>query len=336
VNILPECKNRGENLVQRDFLSLCSSFHAFLRLNQKKSAAGRASGSLAPSGDEPFLIFAEKKLSGFVPQRVFNNENTMTASQQLLTDYVAGSDPAFGELVSRYVGLVYSAAVRLVDGDTHLAEDVTQTVFVDLARKAGTLSRGVMLGGWLHRHTCFVAAKTMRRERRRRDRKRQAVEMNELQDHSQANLSQVAPVIDEAINQLNAEDRTAILLRFFEQRDLRSVGEILGSTEDAARKRVARALEKLHVLLKHRGVALSAATLGTALATEAVTATPAAMATAITTTALAGAAAGTGTALTTDKTYDYDKTSTWYRQRPGCRRCRDTFGDSTSSQCEAA
>src|SRR6266850_4482144 len=179
----------------------------------------------------------------------------MTDGQQLLSQYAeSGSEPAFRELVTRYVDFVYSAAVRLVDGDTHLAEDVTQTVFVDLARKAGTLSRGVMLGGWLHRHTCFVAAKTMRGERRRRDRERQAVEMNELQDHSQVNLSQVAPVIDEAINQLNTEDRTAILLRFFEQRDLRSVGEILGSTEDAARKRVARALEKLHVLLKHRGV----------------------------------------------------------------------------------
>ena len=84
-----------------------------------------------------------------------------------------GEEAAFRELVSRYVDLVYSAAIRLVNGDAHLAEDVTQTVFADLARMARSLSRGVMLGGWLHRHTCFVAGKTMRSERRRLARERQ-------------------------------------------------------------------------------------------------------------------------------------------------------------------
>src|SRR5688572_7699110 len=105
----------------------------------------------------------------------------MADSQQLLADYVAtGSEAAFRELVSRYIDLVYSAAVRLVDGDTHLAEDVTQTVFADLARISRTLSRETMLGGWLHRHTCFVASKTMRGERRRQKREQQAVEMNSV------------------------------------------------------------------------------------------------------------------------------------------------------------
>src|SRR5215210_1487222 len=100
----------------------------------------------------------------------------MTETQQFLADYVKnGSEPAFRELVTRYVDLVYSAAVRLVNNDTHLAEDVTQTVFADLARMARTLSPEVMLGGWLHRHTCFVASKTLRGERRRRERERQAV-----------------------------------------------------------------------------------------------------------------------------------------------------------------
>ncbi len=222
----------------------------------------------------------------------------MTDSQTLLADYVQnGSEAAFRELVGRYLDLVYSAAVRLVEGDTHLAEDVAQTVFVDLARLGRTLSKDVMLGGWLHRHTCFVAAKTLRGERRRQSRERQAVEMNALQDHSQANLAQVAPILDEAINRLDEADRTAILLRFFEQRDFRSVGEVLGSNEDAARMRVNRALEKLHSLLKHRGVALSAAALGTALVTEAVTAAPAGLAISISSAALATAAAGTGTTL---------------------------------------
>ena len=92
----------------------------------------------------------------------------MTDSRQLLADYARnGSEEAFRELVTRYLSLVYSTAIRLVGGDAHLAEDVAQTVFVDLARKARTLPGDVMLGGWLHRNTCFVAAKTMRGERRR-------------------------------------------------------------------------------------------------------------------------------------------------------------------------
>src|SRR5580704_16801677 len=105
----------------------------------------------------------------------------MTDSQRLLADYAKhGSEAAFRELVTRYLDLVYSTALRLAGGDTHLAEDVAQTVFVDLASLAKSLSGEVKLGGWLHRHTCFVAAKTLRGERRRQSRERQAVEMNSL------------------------------------------------------------------------------------------------------------------------------------------------------------
>ena len=223
----------------------------------------------------------------------------MTDTRQWLADYVTnGSESAFRELVKGHVDLVYSTAVRLVGGDTHLAQDVAQTVFVDLARKACTLPRDVMLGGWLHRDTCFVASKIMRGERRRRFRERQASAMNEMSDHSDANLARIAPVLDEAINQLGAEDRTAIVLRFFEQHDLRSVGKAMGSSEDAARMRVNRALEKLQFLLKHRGIALSVTALGTVLAAEAVSAAPAGIAATISRIALAGAAAGSGTTLT--------------------------------------
>jgi RNA polymerase sigma factor (sigma-70 family) len=238
-------------------------------------------------------------LFGFGIRRVFNGGLKMTDSQQLLVNYVRdGSEEAFRELVTRYLALVYSTAIRLVNGDTHLAEDVAQTVFVDLARKARTLPGDVMLGGWLHRDTCFVASKTMRSERRRRSRERHAVEMNSLQDRCESALTHVAPILDEAINRLGAEDRTAILLRFFEQRDFRSVGEALGSNEDAARMRVNRALEKLHVLLKRRGVTLSVAALGTVLTAEAITAAPVGLAATISSAALASAAAGTTTTLT--------------------------------------
>jgi RNA polymerase sigma factor (sigma-70 family) len=195
----------------------------------------------------------------------------MTDSQQLIAEYARnGSDAAFRELVTRYINLVYSTALRLVEGDTHRAEDVAQTVFVDLARLARTLSREVMPGGWLHRHTCFVAANTLRGERRRQSRERQAVEMNALQNHSGADFSQIAPLLDEAINELGEADRTAILLRFFEQHDFRSVGQALGSNEDAARMRVTRALEKLETLLKRRGVTASSGALAVVLGANAV------------------------------------------------------------------
>jgi len=218
----------------------------------------------------------------------------MTETQTLLAQYAQdGSEPAFRELVTRYIDLVYSTALRLVGADTHLAQDVAQTVFVDLARKARTLPGGVMLGGWLHQHTRFVAAKTMRGERRRQNRERQAAEMNAQDDHSESNLAQVVPILDEAISQLDAADRSAILLRYFEQKDLRAVGEALGSSEEAARKRVSRALDELRSLLKRRGVLLSAVALSSLLATQAVTAAPAGLATSIAGTALTSATSAT-------------------------------------------
>src|SRR5512140_1638740 len=115
----------------------------------------------------------------------------MNESQELLANFVRnGSEPAFNELVARYLDLVYSTAVRLVDGDTHRAEDVSQVVFADLARMASKLSPGTMLGGWLHRHTCFVARTVMRGERRRQARERQAVEMSALDDSTDSVLAQ--------------------------------------------------------------------------------------------------------------------------------------------------
>src|ERR1039458_7797914 len=221
----------------------------------------------------------------------------MDESQQLLADYVKnGSESAFRGLVTRYINSVHSTALRLVNGDGHLAEDVTQTVFVDLARKARTLPPEMVLGGWLHRDTCFVAGTIMRGERRRHFRERQAVAMNIPEDHTAANLALVAPILDEAINQLEPDDRTAILLRFFEQLEFRAVGEAMGSNEDAARMRVNRALDKLHGLLKNRGVAFSAAALGTALAAGFVSAAPLGLAATVAGTALAGVATGGVTA----------------------------------------
>jgi len=201
----------------------------------------------------------------------------------------------------RYTDLVYSTALRLVDEDTQLAQDVAQTVFIDLARMGRTLFSEVMLGGWLHRHTRFVAANLMRSERRRKSRETQAAEMNALRNEP-GGFKQVSLIIDEAIDTLAKEDRTAIILRFFEGCDLRSVGEALGIGENAARMRVSRALEKLHVLLKRREATLSATALATALAAEAVTAAPAGLAVNFAVTALSAASAGGGLTLTLLKT----------------------------------
>jgi len=214
----------------------------------------------------------------------------MTESQELLADYIrTGSEAAFRELVSRYIDLVHSTAFRIVEGDTHRAEDVAQVVFLDLARMASKFSKGIMLGGWLHRHTCFVAANTMRGERRRQSREKEAVEMNAVQSNSREDFEVVAPVLDEAINELAEADRAAILLRFFEQLDFRSVGRAIGSNEDAARMRVTRALEKLQKLLKDRGVAASAAALSGVLSANAVQTAPAGLAIAISSSAAAAA-----------------------------------------------
>ena len=238
-------------------------------------------------------------LAALPARRRFTNVSSMTETGTLLAEYVRnGSETAFNELVARYINLVYATALRLVGGDTHFAEDVTQTVFVHLARKAHRLPNEVMLGGWLHQNTCHAAATLLRGERRREIRERQAMETKALQDSSEANLAQLAPILDEAIRQLGERDRLAIILRFFEQRDLRAVGEALGGSENAAQKRVSRALDELRVLLKRRGVVLSSAALGTALAAEAVTAAPVGLATAIAGTALAGAAASGATGFT--------------------------------------
>jgi RNA polymerase sigma factor (sigma-70 family) len=186
----------------------------------------------------------------------------MMDDEQLLHAYAQErSESAFGELLARHIDFVYSTALRVVSGDSHLAQDVAQTVFIDLARKARSLPDDVALPGWLHRHTCYTATKAVRTERCRQTREQTAMEMRALDDNTRPEWELVAPYLDESLNQLNPADRDALVLRFLKQQDLRAVGEALGISDDAAQKRVDRALEKLHVLLKHRGATLSAAAL---------------------------------------------------------------------------
>src|SRR6266568_7955021 len=126
----------------------------------------------------------------------------MTDSRSLLAEYAEnGTESAFRDLVARYIDLVYSTALRQVAGDAHLAEDVAQTVFVHLARKAARIPQNVMLGGWLHQAACNVAATVTRGERRRQKREREAVEMDALQNESLGRGDKIGPILDEAIQQ---------------------------------------------------------------------------------------------------------------------------------------
>jgi RNA polymerase sigma factor (sigma-70 family) len=219
----------------------------------------------------------------------------MTDTNKLLLDYAhRGSESAFRELVTCYVDLVYSVALRRTSGNAHLAEDVTQSVFTDLARKARALPSDVMLGGWLHRHTCFTASNLLRAEVRRQNREREAVQMNTLHAAPDNAWVQLGPVLDEAIDQLESADREAIVLRYFEQQDLRTVGAAFGIGEDAAQKRVSRAVDKLRELVTQKGATLSATVLTAALASGAISAAPVGLARKVSGVALAAAGAGLG------------------------------------------
>src|SRR2546425_5967727 len=197
---------------------------------------------------------------------------------QLLREYARnGSEAAFGELVSRHADLVYSAALRQVI-EPDFARDVAQSVFADLARKAKSLSGDVLLAGWLYRSTRFAALTFLRDERRRQNRERQAMQLLDLPGESSPDWDRIRPVLDEAMANLGDADRDALVLRYFKNEDLRAVGIALGTSDDAAQKRVTRALEKLRAYLLRRGVTLSSAALATALTGSAVQAAPAAWA----------------------------------------------------------
>jgi len=205
------------------------------------------------------------------------------------------SEEAFGVLVERYVALVYSAALRQVQNPS-LAEEVTQAAFTILAQKARGLNERTVLSGWLCRTAHFVARNAMKAEFRRQYRETEA-HMQSLNNEPEAAIwQQFAPLLDEAVAQLNEADRNAVVLRFYEKKPLNEVGEILGIDADAAQKRVSRALEKLRNFFAKRGVDSTAAAIGETISANSVQAAPAALAKSVTAVAIAkGAAASTST-----------------------------------------
>jgi RNA polymerase sigma factor (sigma-70 family) len=220
---------------------------------------------------------------------------------ELLRNYADhGDETAFATLVARKVNIVYSAALRQTGNDAQLAQEVTQGVFLDLARKARSLSRHTSLTGWLHTSTRFAAAKAVRTQQRWQNRTRDAQAMHEIENSAsdEPAWNQLRPVLDAALAELGERDREALLLRFFEECPLAEVGSKIGLSENSARMCVDRALEKLRLTLARRGVTSTAAALGLVLAQHAVTAAPAGLAAAATKSALAAAAGSVLTAST--------------------------------------
>jgi RNA polymerase sigma factor (sigma-70 family) len=198
----------------------------------------------------------------------------MIDAAKLLRRYVKdGSHEAFEELVSRHSGLVYSAALRQVRSP-ELAQEVAQSVFVTLAQKAGRLPDDVILAGWLYRATWFSATKVARQEHRRQLREQGSLLMNAHATEEESVWKQIEPHLDDAMEKLGETDRTALVLRYLENKSLREVGLALGTNEDAAQKRVARALEKLRTLFTRRKIGVSSTALAGAMSTFGIEAAP--------------------------------------------------------------
>ena len=196
---------------------------------------------------------------------------------ELLADFrERRSEGAFSELVRRYTNLVYSVAKRRLSNGS-LAEEVTQMVFIRLAKAAPKLHHDAELVAWLHRTTIHVSIDLLRSEIRRRVREEKAAVMQSDVEENVA-WKEIAPELDEALNRMGDADRQALLLRFFDHKAMRDVGVTLGVSEDAAKMRVSRALDRLRLQLSARGIACGAAALGTMLADRSVEAAPAQLA----------------------------------------------------------
>jgi len=216
----------------------------------------------------------------------------------LLREYVErDSEEAFAALVTRHVNKVYSVALRHAR-NPHQAEEITQAVFVILAKKSRNLGRGVVLSGWLYQ-TARLTAMTFIRSEFRRARREQEAHMQTLSNENESEVwPQIAPLLDTAMAGLSETDRHAVVLRFFDGRSMSEVGVALGASEDAAKKRVNRAVEKLRGFFTKRGVMLTATVLTAAISENSVQAAPTVLAKTITAVALTKGVAASGSTLT--------------------------------------
>jgi RNA polymerase sigma factor (sigma-70 family) len=216
----------------------------------------------------------------------------------LLRQYTEqNSEKAFAALVTRHIDKVYSVALRHT-GNPHQAEEITQAVFVILARKSSHLSKHVILEGWLY-ETARLTAVTLLRSEIRRARREQEAHMQTLLKENESDVwTQITPLLDAALAGLNETDRNAVVLRFFYGKSMKEVGAALGANEDAAKKRVNRAVEKLQKFFLKRGIASTTGTLAGAISANSVQAAPVALAKTVTAVAIAKGAAASGSTLT--------------------------------------
>jgi RNA polymerase sigma factor (sigma-70 family) len=222
----------------------------------------------------------------------------MTDDMALLREYARNnSEEAFAMLVSRHVNLVYSVALRQAH-DPHLAEEITQAVFIILARKAESLGPKTILPGWLCRTARYTSANALTVQRRRQRREQEASMNFILNEPEPDPWRQIAPLLDGAMEGLGQKDHDAVVLRFFEGRNFKEVGAALGGTENAAKKRVNHALEKLRRYFSKRGVVSTTAIIAGTLTANSVQSAPTALALAITSIVMAKGAAAGGSTLT--------------------------------------
>src|SRR5215469_8075539 len=194
---------------------------------------------------------------------------------QLLAEFVRdASGPAFASVVARYVNLVYSTAFRFT-ANAHHSEEVSQAVFIILERKAEKLSSRVVLSGWLYQTTRLTAANFMKAEFRRQRREQEAYMQSTLNEPNDATWREIGPLLDEAMGRLGATDRDAVVLRYFENKNSAEIGSALRMTEETARRRVNRALEKLRKFFARRGIVFTTAIIGGAVSANSVHAAPA-------------------------------------------------------------
>jgi RNA polymerase sigma factor (sigma-70 family) len=226
----------------------------------------------------------------------------MTSDLDLLRQFAReNSQDAFSEIVRRHLNLVYSAALRQVRSP-QLAEEIAQSVFADLARNANKLKSETVLTAWLYAVTRRTAIDVIRKESRRQLREQIAVEMNDM--NATANdWTQIAPLLDDAMAALDETDRAAILLRYFENNNLREVGEQLKISDDAAQKRVSRAVEKLREFFTKKKITIGASGLAVLISANAVQSAPIGLVATISAAAvLTGTAVSTSTVIAATKT----------------------------------
>ncbi len=206
-------------------------------------------------------------------------------------------ESAFAVLVSRYVNLVYSAALRKAVNPS-AAEEITQAVFVILAKKAGRIPKQTILSGWLYQTARFTAASFLKSEARRARREQEAYMQTDLRSASDETWQRLAPLLEDAMGQLDERERAAVVLRFFEEKSFAEVAAAAGVSENAAQKRVARALENLRGHFSQRGVSSTTSNIAAAISAHSVHAAPAALAKSVAAVAVAQGTACGGSTLT--------------------------------------